>query len=302
MPPLSLVRLDANGLVSLDLLLQERSVTGAARRQGVTQSAMSQTLRRLREALGDDLLVRSGSEMVLTPRAVALREPLRRIFAELERVIAEEPAFDPATSTRRVRLAVSDYAAVLVLPRLLARISAEAPDIEVAVVTPTSRTSDAVRDGDVDMAVGFLADSPGLDTEELWSDDFALLVRRGHPLARQRDRLGAFSRARHLLVSPRGTPRGRVDDVLAELGRSRRVSVTLPFFLAAPAIVADTDLVLTIPRKIAVRFAKIYDLVLREPPVSVGSFSIEMATASRLRADPANRWLRELVMSVARAV
>jgi DNA-binding transcriptional LysR family regulator len=298
-PPLG--QLDANALVSLDLLLQERSVTRAARRQRVTQSAMSQTLRRLRDVFDDQLLVRSGAGMVLTPRAAALREPLHRLFSELERVLAEEPAFHPAQSKREVRIAMTDYTAALVLPGLLERIGKEAPGIDVSVMgIAAAAPYDALREGGCDLLVGMLDSAPtSVETERLWSETFVLLVRKKHPLVRSRRRLDAFAASRHLLVSPRGTPRGRVDEMLAARKRERRVCATLPFFLAAPAIVAESDLVLTIPRKIAERVARRHDVTLLEPPLDLGSFDVSLAWSARLRADPANRWLRGLVASVA---
>jgi DNA-binding transcriptional LysR family regulator len=299
----SLRLLDANLLVSLDLLLQEQSVSAAARRQGVSQSAMSQTLRRLRELLGDEVLVRSGTRMVATPRAAALREPLRRNLAELERILADEPGFDPATSRREVHLAMSDYTATLLLPQVLARLGREAPGIDARVSIASHATLQALRDDACDLLAGVLPPgTPGIDSRPLWTETFTLLVRRGHPLARVRkNRLRAFAAARHLLVTPiAGPPRGRVDEVLAAQGKSRRVAATLPFFLAAPTIVGASDLVLTVPRKIAERFGR--GLEVLEPPLDAGSFEVRLAWSARLGADPGNRWLRELVAAVAAEV
>lgn len=300
LPPLH--QLDANALVSLDLLLTERSVTHAAKKQGVTQSAMSQTLRRLRDLFGDPLLVRAGAGMELTPRANSLREPLHRLLAELSRLLAEEPTFSPATSTRTVRIAATDYAAPLLLPQLCAKVSDTAPGVDLIVLGAASeRPLEPLRNGTIDVVLGMMPPNlPGIATELLWTERFVVLVRKGHPLTRARDRLARFAEARHLLVSPGGGTRGRVDEMLEARGLGRRVVASVPFFLVAPAMVATSDLVLTVPRRTAEHVAAQMDVVALEPPIDMGTFDLRMAWSTRVDADPASRWLRDTIASVAK--
>ncbi|MCA9621534.1 MAG: LysR family transcriptional regulator [Myxococcales bacterium] len=301
LPPLR--QLNVNALVSLDLLLQERSVTRAAAKHGVSQSAMSQTLRRLREMFGDELLVRSGARLELTPLAERLRDPLHTHLDNLERLVSEAPSFDPARATREMSLALTDYTVTLLASELFDRVGREAPGVDLMVRGVGGGPAfEALRQGDLDLYVGVVPPSlSGIEAQHLWTDRFAVLVRRDHPLTRvRRRRVDAYAAARHLLVSF-GNKRGRVDEVLAGLGKQRRVAATIGYFLAAPAIVASSDLVLTLPRRMAEQFASDPRLVVLEPPIDAGTFSTGMAWLSKRSNDPATRWLRDVVASVAEA-
>ncbi|MBA3396499.1 MAG: LysR family transcriptional regulator [Deltaproteobacteria bacterium] len=291
-----LAGIDLNLLTSLDALLDERNVTRAAKRLGVTQPAVSHSLRRLRDLLGDPLLVRTRNGMTATPRAVALRPAVRAALEAAEVVLRAVPPFDAAMTERTFSLVMADQASFLLLPPLLERLAREAPGIAVQV-RPASRDPDAE---DVDLAIGVFRDAPaGVHQLTLWREDFVCVLRKGSAAAR-----GTFDRKRylalgHLLVAPRGMPGSPLDDVLARTGDRRRVMLTVPHFLVAPHVVATTDLVWTAPASLARAFAEQLPLVLRDPPLRLEGFTIALRWHARLASDPGLAWLRSVVQDVA---
>lgn len=301
-----LERLDLNLLVALRALLAERHVTRAARAVGLTQPAMSHALARLREALGDPLLVRSGAGMVPTARAEAMRAPLERALEDLASAVAPPAPFDPARASRRFHLAASDYVELVMLPALLARVRDEAPGIDLRVTNYDAKTTRDLGDGKLDLAIGFrgatAGASPGLYTQRLFGDRFVCVVREGHPRVGKRLTLDTFLELPHALVSPRGESGGIVDDALALQGKRRRVAAEIPHFLVAPYVIRETDLVLTLAERVARIFVPALGLRQLPPPLELPSFSMVLLWHERQHADPAQRWLRDLVVEVARAL
>lgn len=296
-----LADLNLNLLVALDALLDAGTVTGAAQRLGVTQSAASHALRSLRELLGDPLLVRGAGGLVPTPRADALRLPVRRALLDLEHALRDPPSFDPATAQRRFILGAGDYIAHVLLPALLER-SIDTPGIDLDVV-PFSNDHDVQRlaTGELDLALAvFVPDAPGLRRERLFTDGFVCLVRRNHPHVRRRLTLRQFVRLPHVLISTTGPGPSPVDQQLAAQGLRRRIALRIRYFLAAPMVVASSDLVLTAPRRLGEAFARHFDLELHEPPVDLSPFTVEQCWHERYDADPAHRWLRERVLAAAK--
>jgi DNA-binding transcriptional LysR family regulator len=295
--------INLNLLMALDALLTEGNVTRAAARTGVTQSAMSHSLRQLREMLGDPLLVRGAAGMMPTPRAAALREPVRRGLFELSRALSGGD-FDPAASRRTFCLSMGDFFSVLLLPALLETLSREAPGIDL-----TLRPADGVRDadlleaGEIDLAVVVpLADRSTLRRARLLSESFACLVRRDHPEVGEALTLETYCRLPHALISPRGSGPTFVDEALARLGLARRIALRIPFFLAAPPIVARSDLVLTAPRRVAQLFAESLPLRVLDPPLDLASFTVHALWHERDDADPAHVWLRRALARAAESV
>jgi DNA-binding transcriptional LysR family regulator len=292
--------INLNLLSALDALLAEGSVTRAASRTGVTQSAMSHSLRQLREMLGDALLVRGPAGMVPTPRAVALREPVRRGLVELSRALAGG-TFDPATAKRTLSITAGDFFTVLLLPPLLDILRREAPGLDL-VVRPTdgSREADLLEAGEIDAAIVVaIADRATLRRLRLFTETFVCVVRKDHPEVGETLTLETFVRLPHALISPRGSGPTFVDEALLRQGLTRRIALRVPFFLAAPPIVATSDLVLTAPRRIAERFAAILPLRILEPPLSLAPFSVHLAWHERDDADPAHVWLRRAISRAA---
>lgn len=304
MPAMAGVRLtgfNLNLLLALDALLQEESVTRAARRLHVTQSAMSHSLAQLRELLADPLLIRGKSGMALTPRAQVLAAALHRGLEQLQRALGEGPAFDPATATRGFTLTMGDFISVWLMPRLLGPLRDLAPGLEFAVVpVDRRRAADQLESGEVDLAVGVnLERLPGLRSEPLVGQRFVCLARADHPDIRGSLSLEQYERWPHILVGSVGDG-AIVDAALARLGRTRRVALRVPYFLAAPVMVAASDMLLTTAELVADHFIKLYPLQRLAPPVELAPFGIRMVWHERFDADPAHTWLRGQVATALR--
>jgi DNA-binding transcriptional LysR family regulator len=222
-PPLSGLKL--NALVALDALLAECSVTKAARRAKLTQSAMSQTLARLRALFGDPLIVRKGRAYVRTPRAEAMVGPLAEAIASVERAVQIGMSFDPTRAKRTFRVAMTDLHSTIVMPPLLQAIARDAPDLRIqAEAMAMSGVSDRIVAGEFDLAVGVaLGSRERLRCEALLEDDFVLLVRRGHPLSRRRRvRLEEYAKHHHLANTPVGFVPRAMSGAATPLGEERR--------------------------------------------------------------------------------
>jgi DNA-binding transcriptional LysR family regulator len=248
---------DSRPLVSLDALLQEGSVTGAARRVGLSTPAMSHALARIRERLGDPILVRSGRGMLLTPRALALKAQVHDVVTEARRALEPERPSSrascraPSSCTRRT---TSSTILGLAVDRILRD---EAPKVCVRFVPNTPDDPASLRDQGSDLAVGIYGELPQeMRSRQLLTDRFVCVVRKGHPAGAKRFTLEQFVGLPHLQVAPRGKPGGYLDDVLRERGLTRTVARAVPYFVTALQLVAQTDYVLTISERIAKRFAE----------------------------------------------
>ena len=294
-----LAGIDLNLLTGLEALLEEANVTRAAKRLGVSQPAMSHSLRRLRDLLGDPLLVRTKQGMTPTPRALELRPAVRAALDAAEVVLRAAPGFDPATAARTFTLSMADQASFLLLPQLAARIAREAPGVVLDVrAAPLEAIADVL-----DLAVGVFGDAPAnVHEQELWHETFVCVLRKGSAASR-----GVFDRKRylslpHLLVAPRGTPGSPLDDALARSGERRQIALRVPHFLVAPHVIATTDLVWTAPANIARAFVDQLPLVMRDPPLRLEGFNVKMRWHARLHRDPGLAWLRDVLRDVAKRV
>jgi DNA-binding transcriptional LysR family regulator len=297
-----LAAMDLNLVVALDALLAERHVTRAATRLGITQSAASHALARLRDLLGDPLLVRgAGGAMVPSAMALRIAPQLRKVLEDLAGVLRGE-SFDPATARRTFRIGASDYVELVLLPKLSARLARLAPGVDLWVHTFEDR-------GDTELATGKLdcvlapphrsARPSGMFEKVLLHESFTCVMRAGHPLAGSRLTLARYCEVPHLMVAPRGTPGSFVDDALAAVGRTRRVALAVPHFLVVPYVIAGTDLVATLASRIAALFATTLDLVRVAPPIAIAKFAIALAWHERNHHDAAQRWFRDQVAAVA---
>lgn len=292
--------INLNLLTALDALLAEGNVTRAAARTGVTQSAMSHSLRQLRDMLGDPLLVRGPSGMTPTPRAAALREPVRRGLVELSRALAATEA-DPRDAKRTFTVSSGDFFSALLLPPLLDTTLREAPGIDLNVrPTDPGRDDLLLEAGEVDAVISVaVAERATLRRVRLFTETFACLVRADHPAVGDTLTLETYASLSHALISPRGSGPSFVDEALARAGTSRRIALRIPFFLAAPLIIAQSDLVLTAPRRVALQFAKTLPLRVLPPPIPVASFSVHLIWHERDDADPVHGWLRKAIVRAA---
>lgn len=293
---------DLNLLIVFDAVMQERSVTRAGSRIGLSQPAMSHALNRLRYMLKDELFVRTPEGMVPTPRAEMLAQPLRNALSEMQ--LALEPAaFDPGVSDRRFTLAVNNYAAVVLAPPLVAAVSAAAPGVRLDL--RPSGTLDIVERldrGDLDLALGG-TDSPGerFATAPLLEDPFVMVMRRGHPVSRRKLSAAALAALPHLEISSSREDTGFIDNWLAAAGFARRIALRAPYLSAAPILV-QSDLVATLSRRIAQEFVRNHPLQVREPPYDSPRVQTAMLWHRRLDRHPAHRWLRDVILSVVRSL
>lgn len=291
---------DLNLLKTLDALLDARGVTRAAKQLGLSQPATSHALGRLRDALGDPLLVRVGATLVLTERAEHLREPVKEALRRAEQVLLPPEGVQPAKLVRSFSLNLADYTELAILPRLVERLSREAPGVSVTCRPHVQGPMEALGNG-AELWLGVNPpDQPGLVVQKLFSDSYLCVIRKGHPLARRPVTLKQFLALNHVQIAPGGLPGGPLDDVLSARGLSRVVSVRVPHFLVAPLLVARTDLVLTAPRRVVEAFADFAGLHVFEPPIRLSSFTIQQAWLARDHTDAAHRWFRAQVKDASR--
>lgn len=293
--------LDLNRLVVLHALLREGGVTPAARRLGLSPSAVSHALGRLREDLGDPLLVREGNGMVATPRAAALAPALDRLIEDARRFYQDAPEFDPASAERGFVVAASDLLAPLV-PGLVASVLGAGPGLGLAVLDQIpGEDSGPYAAGRVDLglqAAGPLA--AGMRQQALGEVDFAVVARPGHPFL---DDPGAsrWAAAPHVAVLTASTGPSHVAEATERAGLRRRVALRVPGFLLALHAVAATDLLFTAPRALVEPVAAALGLRLAAPPLALPSARVIAVWHERMQGDPGHRWLRERVVALVRA-
>ena len=301
MHSLPLTSIDVNLLVVLRALLAERHVTRAAARVGLSQSATSHALSRLRELYEDPLLVRSGRTLQLTPRASSLLPLLERGLSDLQHTLTGEAAFEAGTAERAFTIGMADYMQAILMGPLLRRLASKAPRVDLSVVSfPNWR--DLVEAGRIDLALTVSGDPPPstFSVQELFADDFMCMVRRGHPLIKKKLSLADYLKLRHIVVAPSGTTGSLVDTELERRGLSRRIALRVSNFLIAPIVVCKTDFINTMPTRLARQAAKDYPLQLLPTPFPLPSFGLRMSWHPRLDNDPAQRWLRESLIAVCR--
>jgi DNA-binding transcriptional LysR family regulator len=294
--------IDLNLAVVLRALLDERNVSRAARRLGLSQSATSHALGRLRELMRDPLFVRTRGGLVPTARAESMAGAVRSAVNALEASFFAPPPFDAMTLKRTFHVRPSDYVEYLIVPRLLERLAKVAPNVDYSARPAASEPTLALEQGQLDLLIQPTRtgeQTEGLHREELWDDHFVGVMRRGHPLAKGRLTLARFAAASHALVAPRGQPGGILDDLLEKHGLSRRIAFTTPSFLVAPQVVAATNLVLIVPARIAEAFVRRLPLVTFEPPLELPGFRIAMFWHERHDSDPAHLFVRREVARAA---
>ena len=304
-----MAKIDLNLLTALDALLAEGSVARAARRLGLSASAMSRTLTRLRAATRDPLLVRAGRGMVLTPHASELRERVRELAHDARAVLRPAGAsFEPLSLERTFTLRANDGFVEIFAPRLVAAVNSVAPKVRLRFAPKADKDVRALREGPVDVEIGVLGTSgPEIRVQALFHDRFVGVARRSHPLLRAgkitAERYASFN---HVVASRRGYPQGPVDEALAHLGLTRTVIAVVPSFRAALAVARATDAVALVSESF-------FDEARRHEqstgPMSLKSFALPVRTAGitvslmwhpRFDTDPAHRWLRSLVLNTCR--
>lgn len=293
---------DLNLLITLRALLREESVTRAAARLGRSAPAVSQALAKLRALTGDPLLVRAGRGMVPTPRARVLRPQVEALLEEAASVFERGGAFDPSSSRRTFLVHGSDYVIHVLGVALDALLRAEGPGVSLQFMPNTTADPDLVRDGTLDAAIGVYRElHPEIRIQKLFDESLVCVVRLGHPDVRRRLTVERFTQLQHVQIAPRGRGGGVVDDALAALGVQRRVTRRVPFFYAGLVLASCTDLVLTLPRRLALAEAERHGLRVVELPFALAPYAISQIWHPRLEADPAHRWFRQRVLAAAKA-
>lgn len=304
---MNFLTLDLNLLRVFDAVMTEQNLTRAANQLAMTQPAVSNALRRLRDALKDDLVIRTAHGVKPTPRAEELWPIVRRSLSELEAVITPE-TFDITRAQNTFRMAMVDATAALWLPSLVRTILQDAPRIKIRMMPLTTRDPRAMLlRGDVDLAVGFfpgvtaqLADGhkSQIRHERLYTGHYVCVMRKEHPLADQEMTLDTYCSADHLLVSLSGKPHAVIDDVLASMDRERRILLTVNQFFTAGRIVASSDLITVLPRHLIAATGMSEALVVKELPFLTPEEHVDMLWHERDARNPAHNWLREHLRAV----
>jgi DNA-binding transcriptional LysR family regulator len=290
------VNLDLNLLRVFDALMRERKVSAAATQLGLTAPAVSNALARLRRATGDELFTRTPGGMQPTAHACAVAATVSDALASLEVGFLRRQVFEPATTARSFRLAMTDIGEITFLPTLVACLHEQAPRVTLSTVRNTSIDLRAeMAQGAVDLAVGWLPRlGAGFHQRRLFSQRYVALMAKVHPLAQGRLTVARFLQARHAVVVADGTGHEQVQRLLRRHGVADPVALRLPHFVAVPYILAESDLVVTVPEKLAHRAAGPFGLVVRELPLALPKFEVNVFWHQRAHREAGNRWLRDL--------
>lgn len=304
-------RVDLNLLVYLDVLLRERNVTRSASQLGITQPAMSNSLRRLRDLFGDPLLVRTSEGMMPTERAHQLQPIIRNVLANVDIAIQPTAAFNAQDSDRVFRIMASDYVESSLITQLLARLNQIAPKVRLDIMTPSDVSYQDVEQGNVDMVINRFDKIPqSFHQMNLWNDSFSCLFSRDNPVAKHFD-LDAYLQARHVWVNKTGMGTGvgvnasdtdklgRVDQALMRIGKTRNITVFTRHYLSAILFAEQKNLIVTIPTKAAESQVNNPKLVIMPVPFAVESVALTMAWSPLLQSNPGHQWMRKMIKDVA---
>ncbi len=295
---------DLNLLSALYCLLETRSVSRAAQRVGVTQSAMSRTLGRLRLLFADPLLVREGQEMRLTPRAATLHEPLIRALSEIEALLTLESDFEPAQTQRMFRLAISGFAQIFLISKLQEVLEREAPHAIFSFYQPEDHSVKQLAENVLDLVIRCRSenDPSTLRSQTIYKDDFICLVRKKHPILRERFTVENYAGCDHLLISPLGGEFGLIDEYLRKLKLSRRIKTLSSSFALAPYLLESSNLVVTLPRMSAINLSEKHGLRQLELPFKTEGIEIVQFWHERRDNDSSHQWIRRLIYQMSRSL
>jgi len=298
----NLASVDLNLLVALDALLEHRNVTHAAQHVGQSQPAMSRALSRLRGMFNDDILVRTSTGLAPTPRGERLAAMLPSVLESIREMVTSR-SFAPGEWRSKATLAMPDHQALVLLPRLLPRLRERAPHLDVVTDPLLAGALRRLELGEIDLAVGQISDTPpGYLRRSLYSDRFACLLRQDHPALAKEWTIESFSTLRHAVIASGSEDGfGQVYDGLAKLDLPDRDPMLVPNMLTAPAMIAETDLVLTVPHRVATRVAAMMPLAVVEPPLELPPYEVALIWHERRHRDPDHSWLRSEIAAAALA-
>ena len=307
---MNISRVDLNLLVYLDVLLRECNVTRAAEELGISQPAMSNSLRRLRDLFGDPILVRTSDGMTPTDRALELQPMVRKVLSAAEQVILPKTEFEPLASNRIFRIMASDYTESTLLPVLLRQLRQQAPNIRLDIMTPSDVSVHDVERGKVDMVINRFDSLPqSFHQVHLWDDSFSCVMSANNPV-KDKWSLESYLSSKHVWVSKTGmgvgvgmTPDdvqrlGWVDEALSKQGVKRDISLFTRHYQAALLLAEQDDLIVTIPSMSAKSIANSSKVVILDPPFEIERMRLKMVWSPLLQHDPGHKWLRQLIKSV----
>lgn len=291
---MDLGQFDLNLLRVFEALHVHRNASLAADALGITQPAVSNALKRLRRATGDELFTRTPAGMAPTPRAEQLAASVAQALGLLREGLAPQAGFEPASAARKFTVLMSDIGEIAFLPGLLCFLEEAAPGASLETVSLPSREARlAMEAGAVDLAVGFLPDlKTGFYQQRIFAQSYVCMLRAAHPHQGPAISLKAFREARHAVVAAQGTGHGIVEAMFERAGIEPDVLVRLPHFLSVPMVVAETDLVATVPQRLGEAFARILPLKLLPHPLRIPPFQVNQYWHRRYHRDSANQWLR----------
>jgi DNA-binding transcriptional LysR family regulator len=287
--------MDTKLLTVFDEIYKTRSVSRAGENLSLPQTTVSLSLARLRRHFNDPLFVRTGTGMMPTPFAVTLVQPLRQAM-EILRIAQLQATFDPARSSRKFFIAMTDISHLEFLPALINKVSKLAPDVQVEVLRITAGTPMQLEAGDADLAIGFMPElEAGFYQQKLFDQTFACVVRRDHPRVKKSVTAEIFEREKHVVITAPGTGHDLVERTLSQRRFNRKVALSLPTLPGVGNLLANTDLVATVPERVAQMLVGIAKVKSLPPPFKFPSFSIKQHWHERFHQDAANRWLRSTV-------
>ena len=311
---MNLSRIDLNLLVYLDVLLREKSVTRAAQQLNISQPAMSNGLRRLRDLFEDQLLIRTSGGMQPTERAKALAPLVRQVVMSAEHALLPTEVFDPQTSKRTFRIMASDYIEATLIAPLISHLFEHAPNITLDILTPSDIDYQDIENGKVDLAINRFKQLPqSFHQSTIWRDGFSCLMNRNNPAASNFD-LDAYLASAHVWVSKTGMgvgtgmdsqstqKMGRVDEALSQLGHKRNIRVFTRLYTLAALLARQPDLVVTLPSRIASLWQNDPEIYHCKPPFLIVPIKIQMAWSPLLHQNPGHQWLRQAINQVAATI
>jgi len=311
---MNMSKFDLNLLVYLDVLLRECNVTRAAEELGISQPAMSNSLRRLRDLFADPILVRTSDGMTPTKRALELQPLVRTVLEAAEQAVLPKTVFDPAASTRIFRIMASDYTEATLLPVLLKRLLKEAPNVRLDIMTPSDVSFHDVERGKVDLVINRFDTLPqSFHQVHLWDDSFSCVVSASNPIIKNWN-LDAYLSGKHVWVSKTGmgvgvgmSPDdvqrlGWVDDALDKIGAKRNIALFTRHYQAALRLGEQDDLIVTLPSMAAMQLAGNPNVVILDPPFEIPRMRLKMVWSPLLQHDPGHRWIRQLIKTVSEEI
>lgn len=297
---MELTDIDLNQLVLFQQLMVERKVSKVADNLGLTQPAVSNSLAKLRRLLGDELFLRTPSGMVPTPFAEQLAEPVGYALGMIHSGLNQQVRFDPAKAKGSVTIGMTDIGEIVFLPALVERLSREAPAVTLNTVRNTAvNLREDMESGKVDLAIGLLPQlKAGFFQRRLFHQKYVCLMRKGHPLDKKKMSIAEFRSAEHLVVVSAGTGHGKVDDLLRKAGVDRPIRLTVPHFVSVGHILQSTNLIATVPERLAQKLAKPFGLSPVAHPVKLPEVAINAFWHAKAHRSPASQWLRGVVFDL----